>query len=121
MGTKECFQDCKVSQWSGFSKCTKACGGGTQNRSRKVEAKAKGRLGITCPILTEKRRCNTKGCLIPVNCKVSPWREFTSCSKPCGRGTQVRARRVLIEPEDGGRTCPKLRETRACNTQGCPK
>jgi hypothetical protein len=96
-------QDCAVSGWSG---CSKPCGGGTQTRTVAVPA-ANG--GSACPALSQA--CNAQAC--PVDCAVSGW---SGCSKPCGGGTQSRT--VTVKSANGGLACPAL--TQACNTQTCP-
>lgn len=55
----------------------------------------------------------------PVDCAVSEWREWSSCSAACGGGTQTRTRTVVQAPRDGGAACPELVESRDCNTDGC--
>ena len=57
-------KDCVVSQWSGYSKCSKKCGSGWQNRWRKIFYPSKFG-GKPCPTLRTWRRCNTKPCLNP--------------------------------------------------------
>ena len=49
--------------WTGFSICTKSCGGGTQQRSRVCDSPAEAFGGIPClgdPV--ENRECNTQNC-----------------------------------------------------------
>lgn len=53
--------DCKVGNWSNFSNCTVACGGGTQNRTRDIVTRA-ANGGRPCPSLNEQRVCNTFAC-----------------------------------------------------------
>lgn len=55
----------------------------------------------------------------PVDCQVSNWSAWSACSATCGGGTQTRTRTVLVQPENGGQSCPALSETQACNTQNC--
>lgn len=55
----------------------------------------------------------------PVDCVVSAWRPWTGCSADCDGGTQSRGRDVLIRSSGGGRACPALTESRACNQDPC--
>ena len=55
----------------------------------------------------------------PLHCMVGEWGEWGRCSMLCNGGKQHRVRQVLQPPRDGGRRCPKLRQTRACNRQLC--
>ena len=54
------------------------------------------------------------------DCQVNTWDNWDACSKTCGGGTQTRKRSVKTDASNGGKACPPLSETRACNTQACP-
>ncbi|KAG8330791.1 Spondin-1 [Homalodisca vitripennis] len=43
----------------------------------------------------------------PVDCVMSPWSQFTSCSVTCGTGFREKTRTVLVEPKNGGQACPR--------------
>ena len=62
--------DCKVSDWSIWSNCSKTCGGGTRNRTRTITQQSTNG-GQSCPTLTETQPCSTQAC--PVDCQVSDW------------------------------------------------
>merc|ERR1711871_978184 len=58
------------------------------------------------------------------DCKVSPWSDFSNCTAQCnngvnGGGNHTRTRSVIKFPQNGGRECPALTETRRCNIQDC--
>ena len=55
----------------------------------------------------------------PVDCQVSSFGAFSSCSVTCGGGTATRTRTVLVQPSNGGAACPALTEAQACNTHPC--
>jgi chromosome segregation ATPase len=55
-----------------------------------------------------------------VDCTVTDWTDFTKCTKVCGSGVQKRLRVIIKPAENGGSTCPRLLETRACGTRPCP-
>lgn len=112
-----CPEDCETSPWSDWSKCTRTCGGGMQVRTREV-TKPGTSGGKECGALAEVKQCNTDAC--PVDCQVSAWSEWGSCSKTCGGGTQTRTRTTTVPPANGGKACPPLTETQSCNTQACP-
>jgi hypothetical protein len=103
--------NCALSEWS---PCSKPCAGGTQSRTITRQA-ANG--GTACPSPKDlTQSCNNQGCPIPLDCKLSDW---STCSKPCGSGTQSRT--VAIQAANGGKSCPNPNElTRICNTQACP-
>lgn len=50
------------------------------------------------------------------------WESWTSCTRSCESGTQLRVRNCSQPaPQNGGKFCPgQMREERACNTQACP-
>lgn len=61
---KDCPVDCVVSEWSEWSDCNKTCGGGTQNRTKRIITNAQ-YGGTICPpltSLTESRDCNIDLC-----------------------------------------------------------
>ncbi|MFN4253882.1 MAG: T9SS type A sorting domain-containing protein [Saprospiraceae bacterium] len=112
-----CPVDCVVGPWSNWSNCTVSCGGGVQTRTRNVVTyPANG--GLPCPTLLEARACNTQPC--PVDCVVSPWGNWSTCTKICGGGIQTRTRNVVTPAANGGLPCPVLSETQPCNQQPCP-
>jgi uncharacterized protein YukE len=111
-----CPVDCKLSDWSEWTACSKLCGGGEQTRTRSVLVNpANG--GKSCEPLSEKRSCNTQPC--PVDCQLSNWSDWSACTTSCGGGTQSRTRSVLVNPANGGKSCDILKEDRACNTHSC--
>lgn len=59
------------------------------------------------------RRRRVRG---PRDCRVSEWSEWSSCSKTCGIGDQIRTRTVLRHSRRGGRPCPNLQETQWCGS-----
>ena len=72
-----CPRDCKVSEWSSWSKCSATCGKGTQTRWRSVLGLALCN-GKSCPKdLSQQQACTSYN---DVNCKVgsfqSDWRTF---------------------------------------------
>ena len=62
--TEPCAQQgkdaCEVAQWTPYTTCTKACGGGTQTRQRQVVKPSQS--GQSCGALEESRKCNTAEC-----------------------------------------------------------
>ena len=55
-----------------------------------------------------------------VNCRVSAWSTWNTCTRSCGGGLTSRTRRKTRTEYCGG-SCPyQLIETKICNTQCCP-
>jgi hypothetical protein len=126
--------DCTLSQWAPptWSTCSASCGGGEQNQTRFV-AQPDANGGLPCAMLRFKhRKCGTKACA-PVDCKVSYWTMWSHCTMLCSDpdappptdgkssgGMQNRGREMIRAPQFKGSSCPKLKETRLCNTAPCP-
>jgi len=120
---KECAQrkcpiDCEVSEWSAAHACSHSCGSfGTQIRHRSINIEpAHG--GKLCPHLSETMECGADPC--PVDCLVSTFGQWTTCSRSCGTGEHARRRTIRRNVEHGGVECPHLLEMRKCNKHECP-
>lgn len=58
-----------------------------------------------------------QACLLPcpIDCVVSSFTHWSTCSRTCGSALQQRTRHVLATPLYGGADCPSLTQTRPCN------
>lgn len=112
-----CPVHCRVTRWSDWSPCTKTCGGGQSNRARAIKVHAE-YGGYVCPALSQVRACNENSC--PVDCAVSPFSAWSTCTRSCGGGSQNQHRVVEMQPAHGGVACPSLYHERICNTHECP-
>jgi len=115
-----CPVNCKVSEWSGFSKCSADCGGGQQQRTRSILVKPR-HGGAECDSALEERPCNTGSC--NRDCTLDEWTEWAGCSAACGGGVRNRVRDVLTPIRALGK-CPAKDhpdrlEEQQCNTQSC--
>eukprot|EP00747_Dinoflagellata_sp_TGD_P133940 gnl/TRDRNA2_/TRDRNA2_175267_c2_seq43.p1 gnl/TRDRNA2_/TRDRNA2_175267_c2~~gnl/TRDRNA2_/TRDRNA2_175267_c2_seq43.p1 ORF type:complete len:740 (-),score=168.41 gnl/TRDRNA2_/TRDRNA2_175267_c2_seq43:55-2226(-) len=116
----KCSVDCKVSRWSGWSKCSKECGGGVESRSRSLLVKPKDG-GRACDSLSESQPCNSFSC--DRDCTLKKWTKLTPCSKACDGGFQEKFRHVK-RPVRANGFCPSKSSKRRynkqkCNTQAC--
>lgn len=53
-----------------------------------------------------------------LDCKVSSWSSWSSCSSSCGLGRSTRSRTVTHPAANGGAECPDLEQHRSCRTEG---
>jgi len=119
-GQKKCPVECLMSQWSGWSKCTKDCESGVEAKTRSILVKPK-HGGKGCDAVEEEQACNTGSC--DRNCKLAPWSEWSPCSMACNGGLKTRTKKVVI-PIRGQGKCPSKRSRRRnqrakCNKQKC--
>jgi len=119
-GQKRCPVDCVMSMWSGWSKCSKDCGGGVQMKTRSVLTKPWSG-GQGCDAGQEARPCNTGSC--DRDCELEDWSKWNPCSAACGGGMTSRSRPVLVPIRGRGR-CPKAdsaerMEEQLCNMHDC--
>ncbi|XP_037532443.1 thrombospondin type-1 domain-containing protein 7A [Nematolebias whitei] len=64
-----------------------------------------------------------QSCILPKDCQVTEWTEWSSCSKTCVdpeslKGNRTRRRQVLQFPVGEGEECPPLEEMESCEPRG---
>ncbi|CAE8719889.1 unnamed protein product [Polarella glacialis] len=104
--TAECSEimDCKVSDWTNWDLCDRSCGGGQQQRQRQVQGNPRNG-GMKCPAnLIETRGCKEEPCRA-VDCEVTHWSDWASCSADCGNGYRERQRSIETLAEANGAGC----------------
>mmetsp|Transcript_10556 Transcript_10556/g.32904 ORF Transcript_10556/g.32904 Transcript_10556/m.32904 type:complete len:974 (-) Transcript_10556:49-2970(-) len=117
---QHCPVDCKLDEWGGWSSCSAHCGGGIKERVRDVRVQASFG-GQPCEAISESVSCNNEAC--DRDCQLAPWSGWSTCSKACDSGFEVRERHVLT-PVTGMGSCPESDSAfrlqyRRCNTQPC--
>ena len=117
--TDPCPIDCKWSEFSSWTSCSRSCGDGKMVRTRKKDIFASNG-GKHCEGEdSETVTCNMGSC--PVDCVWGEYDTWTTCSKTCGGGTKTRRRSVLIQMSNGGLNCEGgTTEADICNTDVCP-
>lgn len=115
-----CPVDCILGDWGGWSACSAQCGGGIMERVRLVHMQASGG-GRPCDATSESTSCASQAC--DQDCKLSGWTRWSSCSKACDGGFQVRERHIATMAVGQG-TCapadsPARQQYLRCNGQLC--
>jgi len=117
--------DCVLGEWGMWSDCTCTCNG-VMRRSRRIETYGRGN-GLWCVNSTKEiAACNRIG-VAPgcegektVQAEISPWKEWSACTKACGGGQTQRIRRIVTEPKGGGIPFSgPLEQTDGCNLDPC--
>jgi len=122
------IQDCNMGDWKGGS-CSVSCDntctpsepfkcGGWQEMMRTPLANGDA-CGVKCPSGNKLKRCGQFVC--PINCEMSVWSEFSSCTADCGGGLQSKTRSIIVKPQNGGMSCNTVTESRPCNTGSCDR
>jgi len=117
----KCPIDCKMSSFSGWSKCTADCEGGTKSRTADVVVKPKFG-GDGCGPAVNTVPCNTESC--DKDCTLHEWTEYSMCSQACDGGYKDKVRKIHTPSVGGGAKCvkkysPMRYKKAACNTQKC--
>jgi hypothetical protein len=106
----KCDQDCQVSNWSDWTKCTDK----NQSSTREIVHNPSG--DKKCPPLIKYQPCQIQE---DVDCVIGPY--YTSgCSKVCGGGTQNKTSTITQFPIGNGKKCPPLLINEKCNDNLCP-
>jgi len=96
---------------------TPSCGG-MLTLQRKVIQK-ENEFGTICPELNYPQRCQQLKC--PIDCKMTPFTDWSKCSAECDGGTHARTRKVGVKPLNGGASCEPPEESESCNTFSCTR
>jgi len=115
-----CPVNCRLSTWSGWSKCSADCGGGVQQRLREVK-QAMRYGGAPCGETSESKACNAQAC--EADCDLSSWTKWSTCSKDCDGGTKKRQKFVKKVPLGDGKCADQWSRKRlqymSCNKKRC--
>eukprot|EP00746_Dinoflagellata_sp_MGD_P149407 gnl/MRDRNA2_/MRDRNA2_81439_c0_seq1.p1 gnl/MRDRNA2_/MRDRNA2_81439_c0~~gnl/MRDRNA2_/MRDRNA2_81439_c0_seq1.p1 ORF type:complete len:3654 (+),score=523.54 gnl/MRDRNA2_/MRDRNA2_81439_c0_seq1:90-11051(+) len=122
---KERDVNCKWSDWTPWSACSAACGGGQMTRSRNIEIAPSGN-GAKCPALgpAEYRECQPQPCSNKLDCEFSAWSDWGQCMGSCRtsdkKGLKQRQRIIAHQSRMGGNGCKgDLEEFEPCQLTFC--
>ncbi|XP_063677768.1 SCO-spondin-like [Bolinopsis microptera] len=121
VGCEEVPVDGGWSEFSEWSECSAACGGGSQSRSKSCSNPAPENGGADCDgDDSESQNCNADPC--PVDGGWSDFSDWSECSVACGGGSQSRSKSCSNPaPENGGADCDgDDSESQDCNADPCP-
>eukprot|EP00928_Gymnodinium_smaydae_P010951 TRINITY_DN14117_c0_g5_i1.p1 TRINITY_DN14117_c0_g5~~TRINITY_DN14117_c0_g5_i1.p1 ORF type:complete len:1558 (+),score=314.31 TRINITY_DN14117_c0_g5_i1:79-4752(+) len=107
--------DCEIGDWGAWSTCKVPHD--QKSRSRHVVVFPRNGGKACADSLSE-----TKPCLevLPVDCKLSNWGDWNTCTLSCGGGIQSRGRVIDTQAANQGNPCEdSLEEMQACNEQAC--
>ncbi len=100
----QCAVDCVISAFGPPSQCSSACGFGVAVQTATVLVyPANG--GKPCPSLTKSSLCYIQSCAAKQDCQWGNWSDWSTCSVPCGKGTQSRTRSIALPSTGGGAAC----------------
>ncbi|CAJ1342471.1 unnamed protein product [Effrenium voratum] len=103
-------KDCSFTPWSQWNTCSSTCEG-VSSRHRHISEFGTGAGAFCSGALKEVTHCNPakeqgmqEQCVSgpPVDCLLSTWAPWSSCSASCGGGERSRARHVAQEAYNGG-------------------
>ena len=104
---QRCPVHCALGSWGAWALCDRACGSGTQLRTRPVSIGA-AYGGTECGSTSESQPCNTALCdqcddaSNHVDCTVGQWGTWFTCTAQCGGGTRQRHRPVVTPASCAG-------------------
>jgi len=113
--------DCEVGDWVAQA-CSVPCDdmlkGGMQMMVREI-IQQPNENGVKCPELELEKKCNEVPC--PVDCIMTRWGGWSSCTADCGGGIRGQTRSVYQRAKNGGLFCDTPTEAEACNTHSCDR
>lgn len=93
----------------------------TGNSSINMAGKIDGKqlcMDSTCVSKSDVLRMKTT--MVPTNCTMGDWSDWSGCTRPCGTGKQFRMRSILTPSAYNGSVCSGQIDERPCNPQACP-
>ena len=86
-----CPADCITTSWTAWTACPQTCGSASSSRSRAVSKPAAG-SGSCTSALSETTTCMAAISSCAVDCVLTAWSAWGTCSASCGDGSKVPSR-----------------------------
>lgn len=114
-------EDCRLSDWSDWGRCSSSCGGGQAERKRRLEVAPKNGGASCSSSLRVTAACNTQPC-VPVqaceDCRWGAWGDWGDCAA-CG-SQRWRQRSIERMANHCGQACDALAVSEVSNcTSAC--
>jgi len=77
------------------------------------------RMQLVAVVLLVSRTTLRPAAAQKIDCEVSAWSSWSTCTETCGGGTQTRSRDIKTEPKYKGKSCPSLEQEQTCNEDAC--
>lgn len=113
--------DCRMTDFEeNNSTCSAECGSGKIMKKRRVIQMDKN-IGVPCGNTEEQAfPCNEQIC--PVDCELSDWSKWSTCTKTCGGGKKFQRRTILVANRGPtGMKCENQGNDEGCNKGSCVK
>ena len=105
-----CVCVCVPSSQGGWSGCPCRTSEKTRTRTTVFDTANGGRA---CPSTLDAQECSP--CIPDVDCAVTFWTSWSTCSRTCDGGESLRSRSVTAEQSGDGSGCPDMDGFRDCN------
>ena len=113
---KYCDQ-CLMTSWSDWSKCSLTCGVGIRVKSRKISINNRKIENCENVEFEDVESCHVMAC--PSDGKWSSWSTWSICNQPCDGGSRTRTRDCGGAKNGGGKCSGEKLQTQLCNEEPC--
>lgn len=124
LNATESTVDCRLSEWSSWTDCSRTCGGGSQERSRKVISHAADGGSPCKGSLRTVQACGVEPCPaddFDVDCRLASWSDWNGCTDTESvqdAGSQAFRTRSIVPAKGRGRQCEgATKEAGVCPNQ----
>ena len=117
-GSDEKYCDeCLMTSWSDWSKCSLSCGVGIRVKSRKISINNRKIENCENVEFEDVESCHVMAC--PLDNKWLSWSAWSSCNQPCDGGSRTRTRDCGGGKNGGEKCIGEKLQTQLCNEEPC--